>query len=54
MNADTKIYYCQAGAHYWYYEDNDESTSPLFYAYQADCPAEDAEAAKDKYCGCNE
>ncbi len=50
----SKLYYCSAGGHYWYYSEDGE---PKFYANVGDTnnvTDEQAENAEDKYCGCNE
>lgn len=51
MKKDTKLYYCSAGGHLWYYG---EDGTPLFYANLGDATDEEVEAAEEKYCGCND
>lgn len=52
MNNDTKLYYCSAGGHLWYYDENGKTA--LFYKNINDATDEEVESAEDKYCGCNE
>jgi hypothetical protein len=54
MKTDTKLYYCSAQGHLWYYENNDDETPPLFYKNFGDATEGELETAEEKYCGCND
>jgi hypothetical protein len=52
MLKDTKLYYCSAAGHLWYYDEDGETA--LFYANIGDATDEEFEGAEEKYCGCND
>jgi hypothetical protein len=55
IKTDTKFFYCEAGAHLWYYDEDDaDEEIPLFYANFGDATDEELENAENRYCGCNE
>jgi hypothetical protein len=51
---DKQLYYCQTGAHLWYYGDDG---TPLYFGEVTDrhnITDEQVENATDKNCGCND
>jgi glyoxylase-like metal-dependent hydrolase (beta-lactamase superfamily II) len=51
MLRDTKLYYCPAAGHLWYY---DEDGEVLFYGDVLYATDEELEDVEEKYCGCND